>query len=135
MLDRCLNENSKSFHHYGGRGINVCARWMAFESFLADMGERPTDKHSIDRYPNNDGDYEPSNCRWATMKDQSRNTRRNVFLEFNGERRCVAEWAEVQGLSVNVLRARLYVCKWPVERALTTPLDTSRSNRKGISHE
>jgi hypothetical protein len=83
MITRCENSGRKDFKLYGGRGIKVCARWRhgeggrtGFECFLADMGRRPP-QHSIDRYPDNDGDYEPRNCRWATASEQNKNQRRN----------------------------------------------------------
>ena len=73
MMMRCHNSNFPSYIRYGGRGIIVCERWKSFANFLADMGTRPSEKHSIDRWPNRVGNYEPGNCRWATMKEQCRN--------------------------------------------------------------
>lgn len=76
MVDRCSRSAHKSWKNYGGRGIQVCARWRdSYEAFLADMGRKPTPQHSIDRYPDNGGNYEPTNCRWATPLEQTRNRR------------------------------------------------------------
>jgi hypothetical protein len=79
MITRCTNPRTKGWPHYGGRGITVCDRWRdRFAAFLADMGRRPSPAHSLDRFPNNDGNYEPGNCRWATWSEQMRNRRPRV---------------------------------------------------------
>ncbi len=124
MKSRCSNPNRKGHYKWGGRGIKVCERWLGktgFANFFADMGPRPTPKHSIDQI-NNDGDYEPKNCRWATIKQQSRNRRSTVFVEFRGERRCFEEWGEVTGIPHATIRTRLVVLGWSVEDALTIPV-------------
>lgn len=97
MLARCFNPRLRAWRHYGGRGIVVCERWRElFENFLADMGPRPSPKHSIDRI-DNDGDYGPGNCRWATRNEQARNVSRNRLVAHNGETKTVAEWFELHG--------------------------------------
>ncbi len=130
MLQRCLNPRSKAYSRYGGRGITVCDRWRkgGFRVFIADMGPRPSLRYSIDRV-NNDGNYEPGNCRWATKKEQNRNRRDNRVIEFRGQRRSVAEWGEVTGLGESCVRLRLNR-GWSVERSLTAPADNGLHHRK-----
>jgi len=118
MIQRCENRKNTRWVDYGGRGISVCERWHDFRSFLTDMGECPSD-HSIDRI-NNDGNYEPGNCRWANIFQQSQNTRRNVFLELNGERKTISEWSRCSGLAEGVLRYRADK-KWPADLILSIP--------------
>lgn len=127
VIARC-KPNYPEAHNYYDRGIRVCERWQTFENFKADMGERPSDKHSIDRIDNN-GNYEPRNCRWATAKEQLRNTRRNRIVTFQGVSRCVTDWAEQLGFSVSCLKHRLNI-GWSVEAALTTPTGATRRSRK-----
>lgn len=94
---RCYNPNSTGYASYGGRGITVCDRWLeSFDNFLADMGPRPAGM-SIDR-KDNDGPYSPENCRWASRIEQARNKRNNVWIEINGERRTLSEWAAHYGV-------------------------------------
>lgn len=120
MLQRCHNPRHRSYRFYGAIGVKVCERWRAsFEHFLEDMGRRPDRAHSLDRFPNAAGDYEPGNCRWATRTEQHRNKKSNRLIEFRGEVRCAAEWAEVAGLSRAALYHRLRR-GWETERMLTT---------------
>lgn len=106
MLARCSNATNPAYCNYGGRGISVCERWLKYENFIADMGHRPSDKHSIERI-NNDGNYEPTNCKWATKKEQCNNMRTNRFLVFNGESKTMSQWAESLGVSRDTIRGRL----------------------------
>lgn len=106
MLRRCTHPHESGYKNYGGRGISVCERWLSFENFLADMGRRPSRKHSIDRI-NNDGHYEPGNCRWATQKVQANNQRRSIRLYHHGRRITVAQIADRLGLSRMAVMLRL----------------------------
>lgn len=121
MRSRCKNPNASNFPHYGGRGISVCARWDSFENFFADMGPRPTLKYSLDRYPNNDGNYEPDNVRWATREQQHRNTRRNITVDLRGEKMILKDAARQCGVHISTVRTRIVRDKWPILDALTTP--------------
>ena len=106
MKTRCYNQNRPKDINYKERGTIVCKRWInSFENFLEDMGPRP-DGTSIDRKDNN-GNYEPSNCRWATNKEQQRNRYNNRMLSYNGRRQCLAEWAEELNVPYLALRKRL----------------------------
>ena len=108
MLTRCSNPNATGYHNYGGRGIKVCDRWLnSFENFLADMGKRPSLKHSLDRHPNNNGDYELSNCRWATKEQQNRGVRTNLWLEHNGLKMVVEDWRIRWNLCKNIIQGHL----------------------------
>ncbi len=105
MLARCRNVNSKVWSDYGGRGIRVCERWLKFENFLADMGERPL-KGTVERKDNN-GNYEPGNCRWITQAEQLLNTRRTRYVEWNGETKPLHQWCKIFGLDLERTRKRL----------------------------
>ena len=122
LIQRCTNPNSQFYHNYGGRGIRVCARWRtSFEAFLEDMGPRPSKKHSIDRFPNNDGNYEPGNCRWATRKEQQRNKRTSRILRYKGLELPAVVMAEHCGVNYKRLMDRLYM-GWSVEDAIERPV-------------
>lgn len=105
MKARCKNKNNPRWSDYGGRGIVLCDRWEMFENFFADMGEAP-EGMSIDRIDNN-GNYEPGNCRWATRKEQSRNKRTNRMVTANGKTMCVVEWSEETGINRHTIGRRL----------------------------
>lgn len=123
MKQRCTNPNNANYPRWGGRGISVCARWLtSFENFYADMGPRPDPDRSLDRR-DNDGDYTPENCRWATRSQQGQNKRNNVLLTHRGITQCLAAWSRDVDLDEKVLSKRLQL-GWSDGRALTTPLMT-----------
>lgn len=106
MKRRCTNPHCSAYPRYGGRGITMCERWLhSFENFYADMGPRPSPRHSIDRIDNDLG-YSPENCRWATSRDQGYNTRKTTFVTHNGKTLNLAEWSNETGISVKLLRSR-----------------------------
>lgn len=116
MKTRCLNKNHGYYWRYGGRGITICQRWLnSFSNFLADMGERPVGK-TLDRI-NNDGNYEPTNCRWADRKTQSENSINTVWVTHKGQRHSLSEWSRITGISVAVLWQR-HASGWPVDELL-----------------
>lgn len=127
MSQRCTNPNNPRYKDYGGRGIKVCDRWRTFEGFFADMGKKPSPQHSIDRI-DNDGDYCPENCRWATIKQQANNKRSNRIVSAFGKQQTLAEWADEMGLSWDALWSRLKR-KWPLEKALLHPMRVDECQR------
>jgi hypothetical protein len=124
MLKRCSNRNNKDYKNYGDRGITVCERWLdkenGFKNFLEDMGEPSSKHHSIDRI-NNDLGYYKENCRWATSKEQARNTSRSRIIVFNEKTQCVSDLANDHNINKNVLGYRLNN-GWSIEEALNTPI-------------
>lgn len=111
----------------------MCDLWRrSFEAFIADVGNKPTPEHTLDRIDTN-GDYEPANVRWATRKQQARNTRANHRLTFNGETLCLAEWAERMGFKYSTIVMRLKL-GWTVEQALTAPLVPPQGRYVGFGH-
>lgn len=125
IRQRCINPNDPYWKDYGKRGIKVCKRWLnSFENFYSDMGERPSKKHSIDRI-DNDGDYTPENCRWATIKEQSNNTRRNIYITIDGVTKTLTQWCRVYG--VNPVTANWRIKNgWPSEKAVKEPGNRNR---------
>jgi hypothetical protein len=128
MLGRCTIPSHSSYSKYGGRGIKVCDRWLfSFEAFLEDMGPKPSRHHSLDRYPDQSGDYAPENCRWATKEQQANNTRSNRRITFNGETKTVSQWARELGVKTRTLHARIFRHGIPLERALVKGLVHART--------
>jgi hypothetical protein len=106
MLQRVKNPKNPRWDSYGGAGITVCDRWLIYENFLADMGERP-EGTTLDRFPDNNGNYEPSNCRWATPLEQQNNMRSNRILEYQGRKQPIRMWARELNLNFSTLAKRI----------------------------
>ena len=129
MIKRCTNPRAHNFGHYGGRGVAVCDRWRygeggksGLECFIADVGVRPSPGHTLDRYPDQNGNYEPGNVRWATRTEQNRNLRTNRIVEFRGQEMSLAEAAERAGIKYETAKGRLDR-GWPVAKALGMTFD------------
>lgn len=129
MMVRCYKEDQFVFKNYGGRGVTVCDEWHNFLGFLLGVGPRPGPEYSLDRIDVN-GNYEPSNCRWATSEEQANNTRWNVFIEWRGERRSISQWAKKLGMSINVLHYRIRRLGMNMDDAVSTPVP-KRSRHRG----
>lgn len=129
MMTRCFNPSDKKFHLYGGRGITVCERWRkSFENFLADMGEKPGPEFSLDRYPDPNGNYEPGNCRWATLSEQARGKRCLPRLEYEGKTYLPIEIVELTGKSYTCILNRIHH-GWSISEVIN---GRPRPSRKGI---
>ncbi len=125
MMQRCQDSSVSSFKDYGGRGIEVCARWQQVENFVSDMQDPYSPGLEIERI-NNDGNYEPTNCRWATNSEQGNNRRSTRKITYNGKTQSVRQWAKELGISYGTLWERLAIWHWPPERAFTTPALTAK---------
>lgn len=135
MIDRCTNPNAVQYPRYGGAGISVSPKWLGpdgFQNFLADLGPRPSARHTLDRHPDCRGDYEPGNVRWATSKEQARNTTRSVYVEHEGKRVLLVDLVDRLGLTRETIYGRLRI-GWPLDEALTEPVRKYRRRqaRKG----
>lgn len=120
MIWRCNNKARADYKHYGGRGISVCQRWASsFQNFIDDMGPKPS-QHSLGRI-DNDGNYEPNNCRWETLSQQARNKRTNRVITYEGKSMTLVEWAEATGLNRDTISKRLEA-GWTVAQSITRPL-------------
>lgn len=119
MHQRCNNPNNPRYPRYGGRGIRVDPKWDDYQTFLEDMGPRPSPEHTVGRV-DNDGNYGPGNCRWETMEEQANNKSVTVFLTYKGERRSISDWARHLGVKRMFLYDR-YARGWSDEKVLATP--------------
>lgn len=120
IVDRCHNPDSQSYYCYGARGIEMCERWQqSVDAFMQDMGMPPTMEHSIDRI-NCNGNYEPSNCRWATQEEQNNNTRRSKLITWNGKTQSIRDWAKEYNIGSRAVSERLRR-GWDLEKSLKTP--------------
>ncbi len=121
IKDRCGNPKNSGYKHYGGRGIRVCKRWIkSFQNFIFDMGLKPSSKSSIER-KNNNGNYAPKNCRWATMKEQAQNRRGVIKIKYLGKIKSLSEWCSDLGLNRGLIRSRIRRQGWSFECAILTP--------------
>lgn len=121
MMHRCYSPTSRAFGRYGGRGIIVCERWHDVRLFIEDNDAKALPGLTIDRR-NNDGPYSPENTRWIERREQNLNYSRNVYLEFEGKRQTLREWADERGIGLGTLWHRVRVLNWPTEQALTQPV-------------
>lgn len=129
MKTRCLNSKHVAYSRYAGRGIKICKRWLKFENFLKDMGHPPARELTLDRVNNNKGYYK-QNCRWATRLQQNRNSRNNIQLTYLGKTQCLSAWAEEFNLPYRLFWDRLRRQGWEFNKALTEPLEESKSHSK-----
>lgn len=132
--ERCYLKSCKKYPRYGGRGIAVCDRWRdSFENFYADMGDPPSENHSLGRI-NNDKDYSPDNCRWETVAEQMNNTSRSKFIAFDGRIQTLSQWSRELGVKTGTLRRRLIDLEMPLEKAMQKILPKRKSDPASGDH-
>jgi hypothetical protein len=134
MKARCYDINDNRYYRYGGRGITVCDRWKnSFESFIEDMGMSPSPKHSVDRI-DIDKNYERSNCRWATAKEQANNASSNRMITYEGKTQTLAQWSDETGIKRTTISMRIDSYGWTIEEALSvSPIKGSANHRRTSS--
>lgn len=129
MIGRCTKENNKSYEKYGAKGITVCQEWQGENGFVNfaewALSNGYEEDLTLDRYPNQDGNYEPSNCRWATYKQQANNVRKNVLITKDGVTHTMSEWCEILGLSYHMVASR-HKNGWDEDKLLIPPVRKSR---------
>lgn len=129
MIYRCHNPKNNAYKYYGARGIKVCDEWHDFTIFKKWVDEtKPRGDFSIDRI-DNDGDYCPENCKWSSAKKQANNRRSNVIISYNNEYHTLMEWSEMLGFDYKNVHNRMYKLGWTFEKAINTPIDTSKRNK------
>jgi hypothetical protein len=128
MLDRCRNSKNTAYANYGGRGIAVCERWVRFENFKSDMGDRPEGK-SLDRI-NNDLGYSPENCRWVSRQEQNSNRRNCIFVECEGSRVTLKEYCRRHQLPYRPIVKRIQDRNWPMDLALSVPIGSGKQFKR-----
>lgn len=133
MVQRCHNPKHIGYENWGGRGIGVCERWMDPAAFIADMGLRPTNRHTIERV-NNELGYSPENCVWATYHAQHRNKRTNINVEYNGQTMCLKDAAKAAGLNYSTVCKRISALGWTPQQAIMEPVNENISRDWSLHH-
>ena len=138
MKDRCNNPNCHDYKRYGGRGITVCDEWqhdfMPFRNWALSNGydyDAPYGMCTLDRIDNN-GMYSPDNCTWRSMNQQNRNKSTNIYIEYNGERKIIKEWADIYNINPTILRNRIFALHWDIETALTKPVKHRQPQKTAV---
>ncbi len=133
MIQRCYNPKQAAYPYYGGRGITVSSEWLAsYKTFFADMGPRPGKGYTIDRR-DNEGPYCKDNCFWNTMKQQSRNRRSTIVVEYEGRKRKLCELVDESGLQWHTVYARIFTRGWPLDKALRTAAVQTRDYKATLA--